>query len=269
MFHGSLLTSARIGRVTHESPRRVFLHIGTHKTGTTSFQKWLRENEDDLRNRFGLGVYHGGFPNNREVGLACANTDRLLPVRNIPQWSDPVWRDHVNDLARVQMQRDEASIIVSAESLSFLRADEEVRRAQRMFADREVTILLTLREPADFLASWGRHLTRGRYELSDDPKSFAYVSVDSWLARYDDLIDAYARVFGRDRVLTVSYEEATSEHGSVIPGLMRHIVSDLTSLPDWSGYRFNTSEQFATPRRFSPKWVLARIGHVFGRANTD
>jgi hypothetical protein len=268
MFHGSLFTSARIDRVTDNSPRRVFLHIGTHKTGTTSFQKWLRENEDDLRSRFGLGVYLGGFPNNRELGLACANTDRLLPVRRIPQWSDHLWRDHVNELARVQMQRDEPSIIVSAESLSFLRADEEVRRVQHMFADREVTILLTLREPADFLASWGRHLTRSKYELSDDPKSFAYVAADSWLARYDDLIDVFGRVFGRDRVLTVDYEEATSEHGSVIPGLMRHLVGDVRDLPDWSGYRFNTSAQFATPRRFSPRWALSRLGHIFRRTNT-
>lgn len=255
--------------MTHESPRRVFLHIGTHKTGTTSFQKWLRENEEVLRNRFGLGVYHGGFPNNREIGLACADTDRLLPVRHIPQWSDPVWRDHVHELARIQMQRDEETIIVSAESLSFLRADDEVRRVQRMFTDREVTVLLTLREPAGFLASWGRHLSRSKYELSNNPKSFAYVAPDSWLARYDDLIDAYARVFGRDRVLTVDYEQVTAEHGSVIPGLMRHVVADPTGLPDWSGYRFNTSDQFVTPSRFSPRWLLARLGQLFSRANTD
>ena len=254
--------------MTHDAPRRVFLHIGTHKTGTTSFQKWLREHEDVLRERHGLGVYRGGFPNNREVGLACANVDRLLPVRQIPQWSDPVWRDHVNDLARIQMQRDEPSIIVSAESLSFLRADDEIRRVHRMFSDREATILVTLREPAEFLASWGRHLTRGKYELSDDPRSFAYVGADSWLARYDELIDAYARVFGRDRVLTIDYERVTAEHGSVIPGIMRHVVGDTTELPDWSGYRFNTSAQFASPRRFSPGWVKERLMHALRRPNT-
>jgi hypothetical protein len=237
----------------------VFLHIGTHKTGTTSFQKWLREHEETLRDRFDLGVYRGGFPNNREVGLACANADRLLPVRQIPQWSDPVWREHVNDLAAVQMRRSEQTIIVSAESLSFLRTDDEIRRVATMFADREVTILLTLREPSDFLASWGRHLARGQYELSTDPKSFAYVAPDSWLARYDELIAAYAAVFGNDRIRTVDYEAANAEHGSVIPALMSHVVADIMRLPDWMGYRYNTSAQFAGPRRFSPKWVLGRL----------
>lgn len=245
--------------MTSDHTRRVFLHIGTHKTGTTSFQKWLRENEDALRGRFGLGVYRGGFPNNREVGLACANVDRLLPVRQIPQWSDPVWRDHVRDLAAAQMRRSEPTIIVSAESLSFLRADDEIRRVADMFADREVTILLTLREPSDFLASWSRHLTRGQYTLSDDPTSFAYVSADSWLARYDDLIAAYATVFGRERILTVDYEAANAEHGSVIPALMRHVVTDVGHLPDWSGYRYNTSAQFAQAHPLSPRRLLGRL----------
>jgi hypothetical protein len=245
--------------VSPDHRRRLFLHIGTHKTGTTSFQKWLKENERILLKRYGLGVYHGGFPNNREVGLACANLDRLLPVRNIPQWSDLAWRDHVNDLARVQMERDEPSIILSAESLSFLRADDEIGRVYRMFEGRDVTILLTLREPGDFLASWARHLTRGKYELSDDPASFAYVARDSWLARYDDLIDAYGRFFGKHNILTVDYESANAEHGSVIPALMSHIVGDVTQLPDWKGFRFNTTEQFTARRRPSVRRVLTRF----------
>ena len=257
--------SARIERVSPTPRRRLFVHIGTHKTGTTSFQKWLVNNEPLLLERFGLGVYHGAFPNAREVGLACANTDRLLPVRNLPQWNDPTWRTHVGRIIHAQLARDVPSMILSAESLSFLRAPEEVQRVSDMTAGHDVTILVTLRNPVEFLGSWERHLTRTGYELSDNPTSFAYVKHDSWLARYDQLIDAYVSVFGRDRVVTVDYESANAEFGSVIPALMRHVADDIELLPEWSHLRLNSTIRFESARRPSAKQVLARLTRLLRR----
>jgi len=239
--------------------RRLFVHIGTHKTGTTSFQKWLLDNEPLLLEHFGLAVYQGAFPNAREVGLACANVDRLLPVRNLPQWNDPAWRAHVGETIQTQLARDVPSMILSSESLSFLHAREEAQRVFDTFAGHNVTILVTLRNPVDFLASWERHLIRTGYELSNDPSSFAYVKHDSWLARYDQLIDAYATVFGRDNVVTVDYESANAEFGSVIPALMRNVVSDISQIPDWSQFRLNSTVRFDAARRLSAKQVLNRL----------
>lgn len=246
--------------------RRLFVHIGTHKTGTTSFQKWLQDNETVLLERFGLGVYRGAFPNAREVGLACANVDRLLPVRHLPQWNDTAWRAHVGEVIREQLARDVPAMILSAEAMSFLRAPDEVQRVYDLTRDHDVTILITLRNPIEFLGSWERHLTRSGYELSDNPASFAYVKHDSWLARYDKLIDAYAAVFGRDNILTVDYESANAEFGSVIPALMRHIVDDIARLPDWSHLRLNSTLRFESARRPSARQILTRLTHPVRRA---
>ena len=258
--------SARIGRVSPHDRRRLFVHIGTHKTGTTSFQKWLQDNEPILLERFGLGVYRGAFPNAREVGLACANVDRLLPVRNLPQWNNPAWRTHVGEIIYAQLTRDVPSMIVSAESLTFLRARDEIQRLFDMTSGHDVTILVTLRNPTEFLGSWERHLIRTGYDLSDDPSSFAYVKHDSWLARYDQLIDAYAAVFGRDRVITVDYESANAEFGSIIPALMRNVVDDIARLPDWSHLRLNSTLRFESARRPSARQILTRLTHPVRRA---
>ena len=235
------------------------MHIGTHKTGTTSFQKWLATNESALLARYGLGVYQGVFPNARELGLACANPDRSLPVRHLPQWNDPVWRAHVFDLIKLQLARDVPSMVISAEALSFLRAPEELQCVKNLLDGFDITILLTLRNPLEFLGSWQRHLTRGGYELSDDPSSFAYIKEDSWLARYDHLIDAYATAFGSDRIITVDYEAANAQFGSVIPALMRHIVDDIDDLPEWSNVRLNPTARFERSRPSVVKRVLRRI----------
>ena len=228
--------------------RRLFVHIGTHKTGTTAFQHWLREHEIELRQRFGLGVYQGAFPNNREVGLACARPERSLPTRGIDQWVDPEWRRHVADLVTAQLSRDE-DLVLSAEVLSFLRHDDEVGRLAEMFGDRETLIIVTLRNPEGFLHSWTGHLTRDEYRLSADPSSFAYVGADSWLVDYPALLSAYRNVFGPAKVRVIDYDDAHQRFGSVIPALMSVIVGVEAMIPEWGGARKNVGVEVEQSRR--------------------
>jgi len=241
-----------------EGRPRLFVHIGTHKTGTTSFQHWLLRHETELRARFGLGVYHGAFPNNREVGLACASPDRSLPTRGIPQWVDPEWRSHVGELVAEQLGRNE-DLILSSEALSFLRSTAEVENLARMVDGRDVWILVALRDRADFLRSWAGHLQRDRYKLSKDPRSFAYVEPDSWLADYDVLLSAYGAVFGNERVRTIDYDAAIAQDGSVIPALMREVVGPDASIPDWHDARKNVGEQVARSRQDARESMATRF----------
>lgn len=228
--------------------RRLFVHIGTHKTGTTSFQHWLRQHESELGQRFALGVYQGAFPNNREVGLACARPDRSLPTRGVDQWVDPEWRRHVAALVAAELARDE-DLVLSAEALSFLRHEDEVRRAAEMFGDRETLIIVALRNPEGFLRSWAGHLTRDGYRLSNDPSSFAYVGSDSWLVDYPALLSAYRNVFGMAKVRVIDYDDAHQRYGSVIPSLMGEIVGVEAMIPDWNGARMNVGVEVERSRR--------------------
>jgi len=241
--------------------RQLFVHIGTHKTGTTSFQHWLLRHEADLRERFGLGVYHGAFPNAREVGLACASPDRSLPTRGIPQWVDSEWRRHVGELVATQLMRDE-DLVLSTETLSFLRSTAEVERFARMVSDRNVQILAVLRNRTDFLRSWSEHLQRDRYRLSKDRNSFAYVEPDSWLADYDTLLGVYREVFGSDNVHVVDYDAATEQHGSVIPALMREVVGDAT-IPEWLSSRKNVGDDVARSRDEAREHLTRRMVRFF------
>jgi hypothetical protein len=241
-----------------EGRPRLFVHIGTHKTGTTSFQHWLLRHEEELLAGFGLGVYHGAFPNNREVGLACASTDRSLPTRGIPQWVDPEWRKHVAELVADQLERDE-DLVLSCEALSFLRTSVEVERLARMLTSRDVFILVALRNRTDFLRSWSEHLQRDRYKLSRDPRSFAYVEPDSWLADYEVLLSAYGAVFSNERVRTIDYDVAIAQDGSVIPALMREVVGPDASIPEWRGARKNVGEQVERSRQEARESMATRF----------
>ena len=240
-----------------EGRPRIFVHIGTHKTGTSSFQEWLGRHESELLERFGIGTYRGAFPNCREIGLACASPNRSLPTRGIPQWVDPAWRRHVGELVAVQLARSE-DLVLSSEALSFLRSPDEVRHLAQLLHGRDVTILVVLRNRADFLDSWAKHLRRDRYKLSRDPKSFAYVETDSWLADYDSLVGVYQSVFGADHVRVIDYDQAMARNGSIIPAVMAEVVSDVTDLPDWHSARKNVGSEVAKSRKQSKESMRER-----------
>lgn len=218
--------------------RDVVVHIGTHKTGTTALQRWARLHEPRLMRRNDIGVYRGLFGNAREVALLCCDEDRVFPtMRQIPEWNTDEWQDLVRAHVASELDRSVGRMLLSCETLAFLRRPSEVDRLAALLDGRRVRIVLCTRRPADFLRSWSDHLTRDGFSLSDDPGSFAYVGTDSWLVDYDALSTAFSSVFGA--VTRVDYDAEMARHRSIIPGLMRASFGDIGHLPEWRGFRAN------------------------------
>ena len=237
--------------------RRAIVHIGTHKTGSTSLQYWLTQNAEELARTHGLGVYRPIHPNGRELALWCANPDRSIPtIREIPEWRTDTWREQSFGHMRSEVERDDDVVLFSNETLSLLRSPNELENLRTLLAPREVHIVLVTRRREDFLRSWREQLTRDGFAMSPDPSSFAYLESDSWLVDYDEIIAVNAQVFGADRVHRVEYDEAMARYGSIIPAVMTHAVSDISSLPEWStvrrnrGTRAHPNESPSGPRAF-------------------
>jgi hypothetical protein len=214
--------------------QRAIVHIGTHKTGSTSLQYWLAQHAAELASHHGLGVYRPIHPNGRELALLCANADRSIPtIREIPEWRTEAWRTPTWGHVRSEVERTDEVIFFSNETLSLLRAPEELERLRELFAPRVVDIVLVTRKAEGFLRSWREQLTRDGFAMSQDPTSFAY------LEDYDDIARTNRAVFGESHVHVVDYDAAMTRFNSVIPAVMAHAVSDVTTLPDWSQVRRN------------------------------
>lgn len=245
---------------------RVVLHIGTHKTGTTSFQRWFRDNEPTITSTCGATMYKGRLPDARELGALLINPDRETPdirrridrgenadagappLRGTPEWDQ--LRTDVFDNVQQQLAAATSTFVVSSESLSLLRHPSEISRLTQIFPPEHTTVVVCLRTPEDFLSSWKRHLDRDFFEFSKDPTSFAYVQPDSWLVDYEQLLRAYRDGFGQDSVVVVDYDSAISEYESTIPPIARTFCSDLSALPAWDSYILNTKEN--SPRKPIP-----------------
>ena len=230
-------------------PKKAILHIGTHKTGTTSFQHWLRIHRQRLSVEHGINVYQGLFHNNREIALLCADGSKQYPtMRRITEWNTEPWQHRVRQHTLTEFNRSSQTLVISSETLSFLRNPSELSALAELLSEHEVSIVVTLRQRDEYLRSWAEHLMRDGFALSDNPDSFAYVQPDSWLADYDSLLTAYRNQFGQDSVHIVDYEAEMETHESVIPGIMKHIVADTSNLPEWRGIFKNTSDQFSENR---------------------
>lgn len=242
-------------------PEGIVLHVGIHKTGTTSFQHFLRDHNDGLL--AAAGVRHPeGFliPTlHTELALLTVRPERTWPARiRFPDTQRAGWQAAAEAHVRRQVTSSAEPVLVySHEDLSYLRSDDELDRLKELMAGRSVRVVVVLRDRADFLRSYGEQLIATGFELSDELTSFAYVGADSWLVDYDGLLDGYRRCFGADHVTVVDYDETLRRDGSVIPAVAELLGIARSALPSLDLYSLNqegghirlSDEQLAAVRR--------------------
>jgi hypothetical protein len=224
-------------------PDRIVVHVGTHKTGTTSIQQFLRD-EDDGRLAAAGTHYPPGFllpVVHAELPLLTIRAERQWPARlRFPETQRPSWQAAARAHVRRQVtegRRDQ--LVFVHEDLSYLRFDDELARLVDLFEGCQVQVVVVLREREAFLRSYRSQLAATGFEPSTDPSSFAYTEADSWLVDYDALTGAYRRAFGAGAVTVLDYDEVMARDGTIIPAFAALVGIDAATLPDLAHYRYN------------------------------
>lgn len=191
------------------------LHIGPHKTGTTSLQNSIRANREEILRQ---GVYYGA-PEGRLASNRIARSLLRLPFKNPNEVVDyGEWEDQV---ARVKAS-GAPRVIVSGEEFSFCEKREIQTLLDDLGRDR-VHVVVTARPLAKVLPSQWQLDLRG---------SFTSSSFDEWLGwtlrprgvrrvaqligvphpfwfrhRHDQLARRWADAIGADRVSVVVVDD--------------------------------------------------------------
>lgn len=215
--------------------KRLYLHIGTHKTGTTSFQASLGANLSRLKRR----GYHAFSLPGRKVKWYQAKRRRYnvgkvahtfmrpgmasiarLEARNLnpnPENQAKLRAKFLADLKAITAQ----NLIVSAEGFTFLRTAEE-KALVRDFLEglgREVTIILVARGEEGWRASWENQLRKKpkvwkrTQKLPDEQRADG-----EWYYDWQSILDFWSDL-GDLRI--VSYDEAMASEGNAIPAVYR------------------------------------------------
>lgn len=200
--------------------QKLLLHIGTHKTGTTSIQRFLSSNRAALRGQ-GLwypGVHLGGhfrrhYAHHR-VAHAIAGEGNEGTRDDAKRFFDAVRKG----------ARPEETVLISAEPLyrhvlpldagaterRLMRGGEVegdplpyIRAVREVIGEFDVTVMVMLRRQDLFIESLYSEQIMSR-DYVDDVNQF--LAERMWLADYESRLADWASVFGEDRIQVRVFE---------------------------------------------------------------
>ena len=244
-----------------QSKPRLYLHIGTHKTGSTSFQYFLRDHRDDLL-KLDKAFYAGAYEteNHLELHVAAMRQDRgsFSKTKYDIAGSDAFRNETKARLLEFYAQSEGKDIILSAEGLTLLRHADELEALRDLIsAERyEVVVILVLRRADEYLTSLKAQILKvpGRVP-SMDSDSHLYVEPDSWLADYKAQKQRWRDAFGDKSLRVIDYDGALErDNGNIIPALMNAIDVNGPLKSQSASYRLNRNTNGAKLRRWLAKF---------------
>lgn len=192
----------------------VYLHIGTHKTGTSSIQKFLFDNQNALKELGFLYPLTGRdgkidsdgkceINGNYQLALELLKDDKRARYRNWLQHHKHVkgsWKKLVSEIDESRLK----NVIVTSEDLSFLKP-EQMSAIADYLSGYEVKIIVYLRNQYAYLKS----LYAQDIKTGCESKSFkTYLEKMKYLGFYDERIEPWANIFKKDSLIVKSYDAA-------------------------------------------------------------
>ncbi len=185
------------------SPRRVVLHVGTERTGSTSIQRTIAANGDHLRE-------HGFLFTEPEGPQQSAKTRT-----NWKRLDDSSWDDLEAQIRAVEPGQ---TLIISNEAMYRTATGLPSERLAGLFVDFEVSVVLYVREQAEYIQSMLLHNQKNRERASDFTRPDEF---EELLRRrnlnYTQMCKRLERVFGDGTVVAKAFaQDALSANDVVI-----------------------------------------------------
>ena len=201
----------------------ILLHIGTHKTGTTSLQHRLAAATAPLAER-GVLYPRTGRPRrgpragHHQLAWSILGKGRPVPTE--------VWSDLGREWARSGLPR----MVLSAEGFEHL-SPTGIRQLRDQLPDARFRVVVYLRRPCAFL----RSVYLQRLKKGNEHRPFAeFVQHNAHRCDYPRLLADWATVFGKAALVPRSYDKAAQGVG-VIDDFLSLLDIDAVALPDSAG----------------------------------
>jgi hypothetical protein len=165
---------------------KIILHVGTHKTGTTSFQSSMEENAEALIAQGIRPIFGTVYKNNRATLRTRANHMHFAHLllrpevltgarfrRTVPMMSDEERLQELERFSQEVANFKEETILISCEVLCLLRTEEEQFLLQKFLTNvgREVSTLIAFRNDIEWRESWINQLKKDKNGLFEKVSS--------------------------------------------------------------------------------------------------
>jgi hypothetical protein len=193
--------------------RKLYLHVGVHRTGTTSIQRFMRANFNVLLQKGYLYPF-GVARHNAVVGKL--------------RYGLQSFDEFARDLNRRMEARAAHSAIISDEDMSRIVDISQFGALTKVF---DVKVVVSLRRQDLWLESWYLQNLKWQWD-----HSMAHVSLDEFYDRraeffwidYAARLAEYEAVFGQGSVIAGVFEEADMPEGPIAAFLNLLGIQDMT-----------------------------------------
>jgi hypothetical protein len=184
------------------------LHVGPHKTGTTSLQAALYGARDAMQAQ---GVRHAGKSRNPASAVRAVTGQPSPTSDDKSPPSIRFWKDLVSEIRGA----GDARVVVSSEFFAWAKPDVIARIADDLGRDR-LHVVVTIRPLGRLLPSqWQQNVQAGmRLSFEEWLRDQVFSATPArpgkafwWLHQHDQLIERWAAALGRDRVTAVVVDE--------------------------------------------------------------
>jgi len=195
------------------------VHIGQHKTATTSLQNFLRQNRNELIEK---GVFVANkilnytHPSHYVLNIyALAKNRYSVMKQKVLSNKGDVYLDELdktlpNEIEKIYAEanlKNCKKILWTNEGLYLLNSKAEYEKLIGLFKpySSKITVICCFRNLASYKTSYIKKLERRAIEPSLNKDSFSYISDDSWLFNYTRKKNILAEVF--DECLYFDYQK--------------------------------------------------------------
>jgi hypothetical protein len=216
--------------------RKLFLHIGTEKTATTSIQDFLYLNREGLSAR-GIKLFDClGVPNNQKL-VACFQNhidDYLMDHGVFDLDSKEGFFDGFLDEFKRELDEksgDGGVFLITSELFHSRLSDQEsivkLHGFLRELFD-DITVLCYLREQSSLASSF--YSTRVKAGATDSLQEYLEgVSEDSHYYNYGTLLEKWSKAFGRENISVRVFERSSLRNSSILDDFLGQVSEDLLS----------------------------------------
>lgn len=186
-------------------PKKIFIHIGTHKTGTSAIQDFL------LLNRKALSRQGFLYPQKSRRNYFASNDGEIFVApRQFKNYKKLVW------LSR----RKDKHVILSSETFSQINDVSAVKTA---LGDVDTIIICYLRRQDNFIQSYYNQEVKNAANFKE---IMAYQPPT--ILDYHELLSRWAKVFGRENIMVRPYEKQQFRNQDLITDFLSILGIELS-----------------------------------------
>jgi hypothetical protein len=215
------------------SMKKLFLHIGVMKTGSSTIQVYLAKSRDSLKAKGFLYPRAGllGPNGNAHHRLSFAM------LKQYPSYAPQAWNRAKEEVMEELLAEVHASaatkVIVSSETFYTAGSEEMVSWLKNSLSDFYVRVVVYVRRPDLWFESWyGQSVKTGNPSTADE---FIESRAHSFLPN----VLTYADIFGNDRMIVRIYDREKLVGGDVLSDFLSLIGFQTTARNELPKMRVN------------------------------